>query len=394
MRALLWLLTLAAAAVGLSLAARYNEGYALLVLPPWRVELSLNLLIVLAIVAFAVLHLVLRMAAAMAAMPGKVAAFRARQVQLKAESALRDAMRLLFEGRYSQALKRAEASWEAGHAPGLSALLAARAAQFMRDEERQALWSDRALVQDAEIHNARLMMEAVMAVDSHDFKTAQGFLDQLTRESGRHIAALRLSLRTQQGLGNWHAALRIIRQLEKHRAMTPEQAAVLRRRAHREILESMGSVGDDGATLARYLRDMDEADRQDPVVAGALAKALLSAGSTGDAARIIEESLDEQWDSALVDIYGQVEGGDVLGRLSHAERWLAQHPRDSRLLLALGRLCRQRSLWGKAQSYLEASLAVAPSRDCHVELARLLDYLEKPEEANRHYRAAALAACA
>jgi HemY protein len=169
---------------------------------------------------------------------------------------------------------------------------------------------------------------------------------------------------------------------------------VLRRRAHREILRDMSSVGDDGAALARYLRDMDEADRQDSAVANALAKALLSAGSTGEAARIIEESLDEQWDSELVNIYGQVEGGDVLGRLSHAERWLAQHPRDARLLLALGRLCRQRSLWGKAQSYLEASLAVAPSRECHVELARLLDYLEKPEDANRHYRAAALTACA
>ncbi|HEX5393443.1 MAG TPA: heme biosynthesis HemY N-terminal domain-containing protein [Rhodocyclaceae bacterium] len=394
MRALLWLLTLAAMAVGLALAARYNEGYALLVLPPWRVELSLNLLIVLAVAAFAVLHLVLRGAAAMAAMPGKVAAFRARQAQLKAESALRDAMRLLFEGRYSQSLKRAEAAWEAGHAPGLAALLAARSAQLMRDEERQALWSDRALVQDDEVHNARLMVEAVMAVEGRDFDKARVALDQLTRESGRHIAALRLSLRTQQGLGNWHAALRILRQLEKHRAMTADQAAVLRRRVHREILRDMSNLGDDGAALARYLRDMDEADRQDPAVAGASAKALLVAGATGEAARVIEEALDEQWDSELLNIYGQAEGGDVLGRLSHAERWLAQHPRDARLLLALGRLCRQRDLWGKAQSYLEASLAVTPSREAHVELARLLDYLEKPEEANRHYRAAALTSCA
>ncbi len=36
MRALFWLLTLAALAVGLSLAARYNDGYVLLVLPPCR----------------------------------------------------------------------------------------------------------------------------------------------------------------------------------------------------------------------------------------------------------------------------------------------------------------------------------------------------------------------
>jgi HemY protein len=49
MRALFWLLTLAALAVGLALAARYNEGYVLLVLPPWRAEVSLNLFLLAAI---------------------------------------------------------------------------------------------------------------------------------------------------------------------------------------------------------------------------------------------------------------------------------------------------------------------------------------------------------
>ena len=51
MRALFWLLILAALAVGLSLAARYNEGYVLLVLPPWRAEVSLNLFLLAALAA-------------------------------------------------------------------------------------------------------------------------------------------------------------------------------------------------------------------------------------------------------------------------------------------------------------------------------------------------------
>ena len=47
MRAVLWVLALFAAAVGLTLAARYDSGYVLLVLNPWRVELSLNLLVLI-----------------------------------------------------------------------------------------------------------------------------------------------------------------------------------------------------------------------------------------------------------------------------------------------------------------------------------------------------------
>jgi HemY protein len=53
-------------------------------------------------------------------------------------------------------------------------------------------------------------------------------------------------------------------------------------------------------------------------------------------------------------------------------------------------LCREKQLWGKAQSYFEASLALADSRPAHIALAQLLDQLEQPELANKHYRAAAL----
>ncbi|HXE38657.1 MAG TPA: heme biosynthesis protein HemY, partial [Azonexus sp.] len=55
-----------------------------------------------------------------------------------------------------------------------------------------------------------------------------------------------------------------------------------------------------------------------------------------------------------------------------------------------GRMCLRHRLWGKAQSYLEASLAVEPTQEAHLELARLCDQLERPEQANKHYRASAL----
>ena len=43
----------------------------------------------------------------------------------------------------------------------------------------------------------------------------------------------------------------------------------------------------------------------------------------------------------------------------------------------------------KAESYLDASLAVAPGWEAHVELARLSERIGRTDDANRHYRAAA-----
>ena len=45
MRGLLWLIALFALAVGVAMLATVNEGYALLVLPPYRAQVSLNFLV-------------------------------------------------------------------------------------------------------------------------------------------------------------------------------------------------------------------------------------------------------------------------------------------------------------------------------------------------------------
>ena len=76
MRALFWVLLLAALAVGITLAARYNAGYVLLVLHPYRVELSLNFLAALLLIGFAALYVLLRVVAHAVRLPNQVRQFR------------------------------------------------------------------------------------------------------------------------------------------------------------------------------------------------------------------------------------------------------------------------------------------------------------------------------
>ncbi|MBI3524753.1 MAG: heme biosynthesis protein HemY [Betaproteobacteria bacterium] len=391
MRALLWLLTLAALAVGLALAARYNDGYVLLVLPPWRVELSLNLLILLELAGFIVLYLFLRAITHTLRLPEAVREYRTRRRRAQAEKSLIDAVRFSYEGRYGHALKSAASAHDAGYAPGLAALVAARAAHELRDGEREREWLQRAGSHetgdgDTTIRSARLMTEAELQLDAYHPAEALAALDALAAGGQRHIAALRLTLRARQALGDWREVLRLVRQLEKYHALSREQAAPLRLRAHREILRSLSL---DAAALAAYWRELPDAERHAAHLAAEAARLLIAAGDCLNAQRIVEDALDEEWDSTLLATYAACHGGDVLGRIAQAEGWLKQQPRDAQLLLVLGRLCRQQQLWGKAQSYLEASLSVQPSRATHIELAGLFDQLARTDEANRHYRAAA-----
>ncbi|MEF8721657.1 MAG: heme biosynthesis HemY N-terminal domain-containing protein [Candidatus Accumulibacter delftensis] len=107
MRGLLWLLALAAMAVGVSLTARVNDGYLLLIVPPYRIEVALSLAIILFFLAFVLLFLVLRTIGLTLSLPSRFGGYRARRRREKATASLHEAIRLLFEGRFTQALKKA-----------------------------------------------------------------------------------------------------------------------------------------------------------------------------------------------------------------------------------------------------------------------------------------------
>jgi len=386
MRGLLWLLGLFALAAALAVAGRYNEGYALLVWPPYRLQISLNLLILLLVGGFVALYALSRVVARTMALPRAVQRYRERKSRERASQAIYDTVRLRIEGRFGQALKQATAAYEAGESPGLAALLAARAAHSLRDETRYRFWLGKAAEHDGEMRLARLMTEAKLAVEERRFDEAAERIADLQAGGQRHIAALRLALRTAQAKGNWSEAVRVVRQLVKVKALTAAQADPVKRRAHQEGLRQRAG---DSLALMAYWNEVPRDEQRDARLVGELARALIAAGDSAAAQKAIESQLALGWDSALADIYGRCEGGDVRGRLAKAEEWLKREPRDPLLLLTLGRLCVQSQLWGKAESYLDASLAIAPGWEAHVELAHLAERIGRTDDANVHYRAAA-----
>ena len=144
MKGLFWLVALFALAVAVALGAQLNDGYVLLVFPPWRAEVSLNLFGLALLLLFVAMYGIARSVSLTLALPKRAAEYRERQQRERATLVFQDALRLLFEGRFGQALKKATEAHAAGTAPGLSALIAARAAQRMRESGKQQGWMDRA----------------------------------------------------------------------------------------------------------------------------------------------------------------------------------------------------------------------------------------------------------
>jgi len=391
MRALLWLLAVFAAAAALAVAARFDQGYVQVAYAQWRIELSLLLALVIILGAFVALHALLRLAQHTAALPSYVRAYRARRRREQAQEALAHALQAWLEGRYVRAEKEAARAFEGGAAAGVAAVIAARAAHELGAPDRRAQWLERADAAGAQ--SAALISRAVMALADRDYARAREPLRSLQDSGARHIATLRLLMRAERGLRNWEEVLRLTAQLAKRDAIAPALAEDFRSQAHVELLAQAAT---ERARFEERWNRIPARERANPRVAAAAARHARVLGLAALAREALEQGLAADWDATLVSLYGELPRlepasrvAEARARIERAERWLLERPQDAPLLSALGRLCAEAELWGKAQSYLEASLAFSESRDTHLALARLHERFSRNAEAQRHYRRAA-----
>ncbi len=378
MRPLIWALLLFAAAVAVALALANATGYVLVVWPPYRMELSLALTIVGLLTVFALAYLALRFLSQVLALPAEVKAYRARRRTRQARQTFSEALQALFEGRLARAHRAAEASAALEEGDGLSAVVAARAAHGLRDTAARDRWLARAEEAGDSTATARAMAAAEMALEE---RRAQDALVALAGLPEKHTGALRLELRAQQQLKQWDAVLSLIEQLARRGVFEPAQARELKRAAQVENLKRKAL---DRHALEQYWAKLPAEDRRDAKVALAAAQCFTALGGSAQAHAAIEQALEGGWDSALAAAYAEGQGPNTIAQIERAEKWLKREPRDALLLLTLGRLCAREQLWGKAQSYLEASLSVEPTWSAHHEFVRLHEHLGNADAAARH----------
>lgn len=385
MRVLFWFLLLAGAAVAVALVAKLTTGYALFVAPPYRVEVSLNLLLVLLVGGFVVGYLLLRIVRRGLGLPAEVRAFRRRQQRERTRAKQDAALVALLEGRYGRAQQYAEEALAIPFSSGLAALIGARAAIDARDFAAAEPLLARPDVEVQSLAVPRLMLEAEMKLERSEPLAALEVLQALRKEAGSHAAALRLELRALQGAGRYADIPPLVEQLVKRKAYGAMEGEFVRAAAHAQELAARVH---DAAGLRAYWAKLSDAEKRMPRIARAAARSFMALGGDREAAELLAASLEHEWNSDLVRLYGECLPADTLPQLEQAERWLPSHSEDATLLHALGVLCERAQLWGKAQSYLEASLAHDDDYRTRIALGELLARLGRDGEANAHLAAA------
>lgn len=385
MRFLLWLLVLFAIAAGFAVLA-HNPGYVLIVYAPWRIELSLTLFLLLQIAMVIAAYLLLRIIVAAYALPGYVRRFRDERRQRKGRAAMLEALTAYFEGRYAVAEQAAVRAVELQESPTLCGVIAARAAHELREFDKRDAYLTAAKGKEPGEDTMRLMAQAQFDLEQRQPQKALGALKALPGNLQRkHVGALTLELKAQQQARNWDAVLEVANQLEKRNGAHRTMAEQMRQQAW---LEKLRTCAEDGKALRAMWKSMPSAFRRQPRITAEAARSFMRLGECAMARGLLAETLEEAWDSTLVALYGECLEGSVVAQIEQAERWLNEHHDDAGLMLALGKLCLHQELWGKAQSYLDASISLQPSREAYHALAHLAEKQRKPDDAFKYYQLA------
>jgi HemY protein len=382
----IWSVILAALAVGIALLARNSSGYVVIVAAPHRIELSLNLLAVIILAGYLLFYFVTRLVTTLLQIPARVAAYRAERNRSRARQSLNEALLAFFQGRYASAEKSAASAIAMEETKGVAAIIAARSAHELGRFNEREQFLDQAKGDVPEVDQARLTTLADLLVSQGRFDEALAVLNDLSARDARNLRLLRLRLQAEQATRRWDEMLDTVAALSRLGGLAPAEAAIAKRTAH---LGNLNRKAQDGAALAAYWKQLPTEMRLDPAVASTAARFHLALGGTSNAQEILERALENEWNAGLIALYGEAAGTDALPQIERAEKWLRTHARDPALLLALGKLCMRQALWGKAQSYIEASLALEPTHDGHMTLAALMEKLGKPQEAVRHFRRSA-----
>lgn len=385
MRAALWFVALFALAVAVALFAGNNQGMVSLFWHPYRVDLSLNMVLLLLLAIFAVGYAALRAFAALVTLPQHAKRWRQQQKERQMYQAFVESFSHLQAGRYVRASKSAqvllklsdELRTEFAHIPqdatlrAIAHMLSADSAHALRNIEARDTHYAQALedvpatgsLQQQEVREGAQMRAARWALDDRDPQESLRRLEQLAPGAKRRTMALRIQLKASRMAHETQTALETARLLAKHGGLNKDAAHSITRGLIMEQLQHTH----DAEQLERVWKALPPADQTTPDLALAAARQLLHLQGDPALARawllpVWERCLHQPSDLTsaqtlrlFTTLQRALDGLDAtwLARMESAHR---AAPHDARLQYIAGMACAERQLWGKAEQLLQSAV--------------------------------------
>ena len=214
--------------------------------------------------------------------------------------------------------------------------------------------------------------QAEMLLRHNQLAAALTTLEQLDASGHQNARGLNLLARIYRQQGDWQKLKLLEPRLRSTSGITTANVDEIVAQIHLDMLKAAGTSRQRGE-LEQAWHEVTKSLARRPDVVVAYARAAMACDAAEPAEKALRELLNEQWDEAALLAYGELEVAEPLSQLQTVEKWLNNHPQDALLLLTCARCCIRNELFGKARSYLEASIGMRPRLETYQMLAKLLE---------------------
>lgn len=375
MKALIWIIILFALAVAIALASSIYTGNVYIVLEQYQIRVNLHAFVLGLLLLVVVLYLLVQLLASILNVPGRMQRFGLHRQERKAVGSLNAAGLAFFEGKFQKAEQEAAkvlSNKEAGDNRSLALMVAASAADQMDDTALRDRYLQDMAKLPAKNQLSRHLLLAESALSRRDYAAADQEIQAATRINPSLTRLVRLKLRYAFDHGNAVEVLDMTAKLLKAGAINEYEASQYRFWAYRRLL----ALSTDQNSLKACLKRIPEELRSGELcalVADKYEQLGLYPQAVAWVSRYYPMTQQAELLPSFVQSVSYLEAKEQRKAIDTAELWLKQRPDDAQLLVYLGQLAYNNKLWGKAQGYLEASLAVQPSMQARLALARVFD---------------------
>ncbi|OGO94039.1 MAG: hypothetical protein A3F41_04610 [Coxiella sp. RIFCSPHIGHO2_12_FULL_44_14] len=361
-------------------------NYVLITYHHWMIETSLWVAVLCLLVLFFVLYWIIRFLARTATAAKRYHYWRMSRRHRKARTLTQRGLCELAEGDWSQAEEILVRAAKLSKKPLIDYLSAARAAQAQQAFERRDNYLRLAHHADKNATIAIGLTQAQLQIDGKQWEQALATLQHLYQRAPTHCYILKLLASVFVELNEWKKCENLLPLLKKYRAIPEKELQQLERNIYLTLLDETRNK--ESSILTAFWKSLPRHYKQEMDFIMAYVNILFAKGLDEMAMEQIEHSIKKEWNAKLITLYGQVRDGHTTHQLPIAEHWLKKHPHDLALLLCLSHLCMREKLWGKAQDYLQQSIAIKPSATAYIKLANLYEMLNENQKAQQCFRTA------
>jgi HemY protein len=369
------------ASVAVALVALPDPGYVLIGIGKYSVETSLLVLLVVSGVAY----IALRILAGFWHVPARVHDWEHRRNDRRVHSLFDEAILDLAEGRVERAERRLARLLKSTQAPVQAYLSAARAASQLGFDDRRDRYLTLAQQRHPTARIAIAFTQAELQLSKSQLDQAQTTLTRLQTLAPRSEQTLQLLMKLYLQQQDWQRLRDLLPALRRSKLLSSIQWQQLAVKVYREQVEGLSSA-DDVDSLKTGWKQLPQPVQQDEGLMTIYIEQLMRLGGHKQAEQLLATQIKRAWNQRLVYLFGDLQAADANSQQDRAERWLAQHPQDPVLLLTLGKISLRSQLWGKARSYLQASIKQQATPEAYRLLGSLLERLEEVDAASECYR--------